>query len=336
MTATSATPSVAASSSTEPGQEADAKSRHRRAAVVLADVGEPGPAAAPRLNARSVGSPRTTSRKCVESRRSGEPALAGALLGVAPDEPHEDRHERQREQHQARPRAVDHSGQREHGEGDDHRQHDLRQVAGEVRLEPVDALHRRRRDLARAGSVERQRLRPAAGARRARGGAPRGRSTQRGGPRPRSPRPARRGPRRRARAAPRSEVTSARPLRRTPPPRSARSASPGAGRARRDAIPRAVSTTSRRRTGRARRTSRGSRVRTVSPRRPARRAMRRLPGTSTSSPDPRAEDVVRPTLVEQDDRQHDQRHDGHHGQRVVLRTRPPERRGCSRSPCSRP
>ena len=75
------------------------------------------------------------------------PALLRPLLGVAADEPHEHRHERQREQHDERRFEIDvghpsHHGQRDH-RGEDH----LREVAGEVGLERVDALHRRGGDL---------------------------------------------------------------------------------------------------------------------------------------------------------------------------------------------
>ena len=55
---------------------------------------------------------------------------------------------------------VDRDGEREHGHRDDDREHDLRQVAGEVGLEPLDALHCGGRDLAGLGAVERERLSP--------------------------------------------------------------------------------------------------------------------------------------------------------------------------------
>ena len=66
VTATSATPSVAASSSTDPDRKATRSvpivaSRYRSLVSPMAAVW-----AFERLNARSVGSPRTTSRKCVE------------------------------------------------------------------------------------------------------------------------------------------------------------------------------------------------------------------------------------------------------------------------------
>ena len=48
--------------------------------------------------------------------------------------------------------------QHEHRDRDDAAEHELRQVAGEVRLERVDALHRGRRQLAGLRAVERGRL----------------------------------------------------------------------------------------------------------------------------------------------------------------------------------
>ncbi len=53
-----------------PREEADAERPHRRPPVPLAHVGDRRRLGAPRLKARSVGSPRTTSRKCVDSNRS--------------------------------------------------------------------------------------------------------------------------------------------------------------------------------------------------------------------------------------------------------------------------
>ena len=111
------------------------------------------------MNARSVGSPRTTSRKCVESSRSDCQRLARLLLRVAADQPHEHGHERQRREQDERRRDVDGRDPREHRDRHDAGEHDLRQVAGEVRLEAVHALHRGRRDLGARGAVERDRLR---------------------------------------------------------------------------------------------------------------------------------------------------------------------------------
>ncbi len=53
------------------GEERDPQRAHRRPAVLVAHLGDRAPPApAPRLNARSVGSPRTTSRKWFESSAS--------------------------------------------------------------------------------------------------------------------------------------------------------------------------------------------------------------------------------------------------------------------------
>ena len=90
-----------------PGEEAHAEGGHRGPPVLLADVGD-----RVRLLLAAVQGPqgREPAHDVEEVRREHaqrEPALPGALLGVAPDEPHEHRHERQREQHDQRRRHVD-------------------------------------------------------------------------------------------------------------------------------------------------------------------------------------------------------------------------------------
>jgi hypothetical protein len=90
----------------------------------------------------------------------GEPALARALGGVAADQPHEDRHERQSHEQHERRAHVDVRHPAEHDERHDRRQHELRQVTREVGLEAVDALDGDRRDLPSLRSVERRRLEP--------------------------------------------------------------------------------------------------------------------------------------------------------------------------------
>ena len=88
-----------------------------------------------------------------------QPARPRALLRVAADQPHEDRHEWQRQQHQQRGSHVDRDHEREHGERDQTGEHDLREVAGEVGLEPVDPLDGRGHDLPLRGAVHGPRLR---------------------------------------------------------------------------------------------------------------------------------------------------------------------------------
>ena len=184
-----------------------------------------------RLNARSVGSPRTTSRKWLREQRERLPALARAVLRVAPDEPHEDRDERKRQQHDAGREEVDRRDERENGDGHDEREDDLREVAGERRLERLDARDRGGRDLGALRAVERRRRDGAASSRRRRAEAARSRRRPRASRRPRSPTPrarARRRPRRAARGASRPRRAT-RP--RTRAPRRAPGAPPGRGRA---------------------------------------------------------------------------------------------------------
>ena len=129
-----------------PRQEADAQRLHRRRPVALADARATTAAcSSARPKARSVGRPRTTSRKCVERRRSAYQRSRVRCLGVAADEPHEHRHERQREQHDQRRLQIHERDPADHQQRDDRGQHGLRQVAREVRLQRLDALRPRRR-----------------------------------------------------------------------------------------------------------------------------------------------------------------------------------------------
>ena len=136
------------------GQEGDPERPHGGAAVALSDGGEGGglgPAAVVRAQRRQAAH---DVEEVGREQAQRLPALAGALLGAASDQPHEDRHQRQRQEHHAGRQRIDprHPGQ--HGDRHDGRQHELRQVAGEVRLEAVDALDARGRDLGRLGAVE--------------------------------------------------------------------------------------------------------------------------------------------------------------------------------------
>ena len=82
------------------------------------------------------------------------PALSRALLRVAADEPHEHRHERQREQHDAGRDEVDGSDDDEDRHRNDDGEHDLRHVLREGRLERVDAGDRRSGHLGALDTIE--------------------------------------------------------------------------------------------------------------------------------------------------------------------------------------
>ena len=143
-----------------PREERDAQRADRRPPVALADpVEDVGlrPAAVERAQRRE---PADDVQEMRREQPERKPALARALLRVAADQPHEHGHERQRQQHQPGRDRVDRDDEPEHGHRDDDREHDLRQIAGEVGLEPLDALHCGRRDLAGLGAVERERLFP--------------------------------------------------------------------------------------------------------------------------------------------------------------------------------
>ena len=196
------------------------------------------------------------------------------------------------------------------------REHDLRQVAGERRLERVDAGDRERGDLGALGTVERRRLiaqppldelEPEPRQHVGRGAPAR---------RPRSPRRPPRGRRRPDEQDERRRPGRARHVRRRRGRRRARSGPPARGRAARRATPSTASAASRARAARARRSRRGSSGRT------------RLPGAGLPrdqidrvadvlAAQPGAEHVVGPALVEQDHREENGGEHRHHGQRVV-------------------
>ena len=90
------------------------------------------------------------------------PPRAGAVLGVAADEPHEDRDERQREHHHPGRERVDRDDERENRDGDDQRRDEIRQIAREGRIEGVHARDRGRRELGALRTVERRRPVPEA------------------------------------------------------------------------------------------------------------------------------------------------------------------------------
>ena len=87
------------------GEERDAQRAHRRAAVLVGDARDLG-----RLRLAAVErAQRRQPAHDVEEVRGEQPqrlpALARAALGRAADQPHEQRHERQRQQHHAAPRS---------------------------------------------------------------------------------------------------------------------------------------------------------------------------------------------------------------------------------------
>ena len=138
-----------------PREKRHAQRCHRRAAVLLAHHAD-----LLRLRLAAVeGAKRRQAADDVEEVRREErerlPPLAGALLRIAADQPHEHRHERQRQQHHPRGDGVDYRDEHEHRDRDRDGEDDLRQIAGERRLERVDSRHGRRGHLGALGAVER-------------------------------------------------------------------------------------------------------------------------------------------------------------------------------------
>ena len=184
----------------------------------------------------------------------------------------------------------------------------LREVAGERRLERVDAADGSRRHLGALGAVEGGRpvaepplddVEPQVGRRRARPPA---------GRRPRSPRRRPRGPPRRRRGARAGRPRSASDAPSNPRAATRAISTAWARTSSAATTPRAASAARRPRT--ARRATYQARVEQPGDQRPTRSVFRatRSTGPSTSSPvEPVPEDVVRPPLVEEDDRHDDRR-----------------------------
>ena len=138
-----------------PREERDAKRAHRGPPILLAHRAD-----LLRLRLAAVeGAKRRQAAHDVEEVRREQrerlPPLAGTLLRVAADEPHEHRHERQRQQHHPCGDGVDHRDEHEHRDRDGDSEDDLRQIAGERRLERVDSADSRRSHLGALSAIER-------------------------------------------------------------------------------------------------------------------------------------------------------------------------------------
>ena len=158
MTAASATPSVAASSSTDPDRKPTRSVAIVASPVAVAHLLDPCGLLAGAIERAQRRQPADDVEEVRGEQPQRLPAPVRLLLRVAADQPHEHGHERQgREQHERR-RDVDRRDPRERRDGHDAGQHDLRQVPREVHLEAVHALNRGRRDLGARGAVARDRV----------------------------------------------------------------------------------------------------------------------------------------------------------------------------------
>ena len=137
-----------------PREERDAERPHRRAAVAVTDLGDPLGLRLCPVERAERRQPADDVEEVGRETRQGLPALTRSPLGVPADQPHEDRDERQRQEHDTGGDRVDHRHEDEHGDRHHHGQHDLRQVAREGRLERVDASDGDRRHLGALGPVE--------------------------------------------------------------------------------------------------------------------------------------------------------------------------------------
>ena len=244
------------------------------------------------------------SRKCVESAAQRVPAFAGALLGRPADQPHEHRHERQGQEHHERGFEVDRRHPSDHRERHHRGEHELRQVAGEVRLERRDALDGGGRDLAGLRPVRRRRL---VASRRSASASRSSERTLAAARRPATSIAHASAPRTANASA--STISSSRTSARVAPSNARatiRASSVACARTGTTvATPSAVSSASSGRTDRVRRTRRGSRARTASSApasgRPAGRLAADVP-----------EHVVRPALVEEHQRREDRGDDRDH------------------------
>ncbi len=138
------------------GEERRAQRSHRGPAVLVADGDDPLRLCLTAVERPQRGEAADDVEEVVRKKAHRLPPLTGTALRVAADEPHEDRDQRERQDHHAGGDEIDRGDQREDRERDDQRQDELRQVAGERRLERVDAGHRGRRDLRALGAVERR------------------------------------------------------------------------------------------------------------------------------------------------------------------------------------
>ncbi len=140
------------------GEEADPQRAHRGPPVLLAHLDDRlglSPTAVERAKGRQ---PAHDVEEVRREQPQRVPALPRALLGVPADQPHEERHERERHQHDQGGLDVDPRRPGEHRDRHEAGEHDLGQVAAEVGLEPVHALNRGGGDLGALGAVERGRL----------------------------------------------------------------------------------------------------------------------------------------------------------------------------------
>ena len=140
-----------------PREKRDAERAHRRAAVLVADPCNPLRLRLGPVEGTERRQPADDVREVAREASERAPARMRSPLGVAADEPHEDRYEGEREEHHPGRDEVDRRDEDEHGDRHDHREHELWQVAGERRLERVDAGDGDRRDLGAPRAVERRR-----------------------------------------------------------------------------------------------------------------------------------------------------------------------------------
>ncbi len=134
----------------ERGEEGDPQRRHRLAPVGVAGLGQ-----RPDLGGVAVvGAQRLQPADDVEEVRAEErerlPALLRGALRGEPDEDHEHRDQRDRDEQDQAGGEVAREDVHEDHDRHEHREDDLRQIAREVRLERVDALHGGRHEVAGA------------------------------------------------------------------------------------------------------------------------------------------------------------------------------------------
>ncbi len=142
------------------GEERDTERPHRRPAILLAHLRDSLHLCPSAIEGSERRQPTHDVEEVVREERQCLPAFSRAALRVAADEPHEDRDERKRHQHDPGRNEVDGRNEHQHRDRDDDREDDLRQVARERRLERVDARDGRRGHLRALHPVERGRAAP--------------------------------------------------------------------------------------------------------------------------------------------------------------------------------
>ena len=139
-------------------EEREAQRAHRRPPVLVAHLLDPRGLRLAPVEGPEGRQAADDVEEVGREERHRLPALPGAGAGRAADQPEEDRHERQRQQHEPGRDEVEGGDQDQDGNGNDCGEDELGEIATEQSLERLDAGDRGGRDLGALGPVERRRI----------------------------------------------------------------------------------------------------------------------------------------------------------------------------------